>query len=376
MTHHNNPYKVLIAAGGTGGHIFPAIAIADAIKHQLPSCDITFAGTRSHLEWTVVPQAGYTIKPIWISGFQRKFSFANLLFPIKLLVSLLQSTIIISKTKPNVVICCGGYVSGPIGRIAALLRRPLMLQEQNSYPGVTNRLLGKKSHTIFTAFSEAAKYFPIKKVKLLGNPIRSDIFNGNRNAAASTYNFNPARKTLLIMGGSGGAASLNQAMLRHIDYLHNELHLQIIWQCGKRYLGEMSTKLDQTKYPDLHLVSFIDSMPDVYALADLVVCRSGAGTISELLALGKPSILVPSPNVAGNHQYHNAESVVKNGGAMMIEDHHLEEQLAKNVASVISNTKNLVNMGQRALSMGHPDAANQIAIEILEMTNPDFNTKN
>ena len=376
MTHRNHPYKVLIAAGGTGGHIFPAIAIADAIKRQIPSCDITFAGTRSHLEWNVVPQAGYPIKPIWISGFQRKFTFGNLLFPIKLLVSLIQSMIIISKTNPNVVICCGGYVSGPIGRIAALMGRPLMLQEQNSYPGVTNRLLGKKSHTIFTAFSEAAKYFPIKKVKLFGNPIRSDIFHGNRNAAASVYNFNPARKTLLIMGGSGGASSLNQAMLRHLEYLHNELHLQIIWQCGKRYLGEMTMKVDQSKFPDLHLVSFIDSMPDVYALADLVVCRSGAGTISELLALGKPSILVPSPNVAGNHQYHNAASVVNNGGAMMIEDDKLEEQLAKCVATVISDTKKLMDMGQRALSMGHPDAANQIALEILELTNPDFNTKN
>src|SRR5690606_14628049 len=194
-------------------------------------------------------------------------------------------------------------------------------------------------------------------------------------AAASVYNFNPARKTLLIMGGSGGAASLNQSMLRHLEYLHNELHLQIIWQCGKRYLGEMTMKVDQSKYPDLHLVAFIDSMPDVYALADLVVCRSGAGTISELLALGKPSILVPSPHVAGNHQFHNAESVVNNGGALMIEDQKLEDQLSKCITTVISDPNKLLDMGQRALSMGHPDAANQIALEILRLTNTDFNSK-
>lgn len=362
---NSNTYSVLVAAGGTGGHVFPAIAIADALKHRLGDVDIHFAGTRDHLEWDVVPRAGYAIHPIWISGFHRKLTLKNFLFPIKLLTALVQSFLIIKKIKPDVVVCCGGYVSGPVGRMATLMGRTLVLQEQNSYPGVTNRILGKKASLIFTAFSEAAEYFPIKKVHLLGNPVRSDIGSGNKLLAAQKYDFSPKRKTILIMGGSGGAAAMNQAMIRNLEYLHNELHLQIIWQCGKRYLGEISTRVDTSRFPDLRLTAFIDSMPDVYAISDLVICRAGAGTIAELLVLGKPSILVPSPHVAGDHQRHNANSVVKNGAAVMIEDQNLENELGRTIASLLLDENKLNDMSERAKALSMPNAANDIADQII-----------
>ncbi len=364
-------YRVLIAAGGTGGHVYPAIAIADAIRRQVPQCEITFVGTRDHMEWDAVPRAGYQILPIWISGFHRKFTVKNLLFPVKLITAIGQSMRIIRKMNPHVVICCGGYVSGPIGRIAGWRGKPLMLQEQNSYPGVTNRLLGQKATRIFTAFEDAANHFPIKKVRLFGNPVRNDIGRGNTTAAVSVYNFRTDRKTVLVMGGSGGAKAINEAMVKHIDYLHNELHLQIIWQCGKRYLGDIMTRIDQSRYPNLRLMAFIDSMPDTYALSDLVVCRSGAGTIAELLVLGKPSILVPSPHVAGDHQRHNAESISKNGAAEVLGDAELDGKLSKSIASVINDDQKLTEMSQKALQMAHPNADEQIATEIITLTHPE-----
>lgn len=368
---NTNTYRVLIAAGGTGGHVYPAIAIADAIRRQVSPCEISFAGTRDHMEWEAVPRAGYPILPIWISGFHRKLTIKNLMFPVKLLTSMWQSLRIINKVNPHVVICCGGYVSGPIGRVAGWMGKPLMIQEQNSYPGVTNRLLGQKATRVFTAFDDAASHFPIKKVRLLGNPVRSDITRGNREAAAENLSFSTARKTILVMGGSGGAKAINDAMVRHIDYLHNELHLQIIWQCGKRYLGEIMTRIDASKYPNLRVMAFIDSMPDTYALADLVICRSGAGTIAELMVLGKPSILVPSPHVAGDHQRHNAESIAKNQAAKVLEDQELDSKLPKVIAELISNESILSSMKLKALELAHPNADAHIAEEIITLTHPE-----
>ncbi len=364
-------YRVLIAAGGTGGHVFPAIAIADAIRRHVPQCEITFAGTRDHIEWEAVPRAGYSILPIWISGFHRSFTLKNLLFPIKLVTALWQSMRIVSRIDPHVVICCGGFVSGPVGRVAGWKGKALMLQEQNSFPGVTNRLLSKKATCIFTAFEDAANHFPVKKVRLFGNPVRSDILRGSASDAASAYNFSTDRKTVLVMGGSGGAKAINEAMIKHIHYLHHELHLQIIWQCGKRYLGDIMTRIDQSRYPNLRLLSFVESMPNTYALADLVVCRSGAGTLAELMVLGKPSILVPSPHVAGDHQRHNAESISKNGAAAVLGDAELEEKLARLVASLINDGRKLSEMSRHALEMAHPQADEHIAKEIITLTHPD-----
>jgi UDP-N-acetylglucosamine--N-acetylmuramyl-(pentapeptide) pyrophosphoryl-undecaprenol N-acetylglucosamine transferase len=371
MQSSDTTYRVLMAAGGTGGHVYPAISIADAIRQARPSAEVHFAGTSSHMEWTAVPKAGYPIHSIWISGFHRRFTLQNLLFPVKLLVSLIQSWLIIRRIRPHVVISCGGYVSGPVGRVASIMGIPLMVQEQNSFPGVTNRLLGEKATFIFTAFPEAASFFESDKVREEGNPVRNDISRGDREKTARKVGFDPSRKTLLVMGGSGGAANLNQAMLTNLDELHNELELQIIWQCGRRYLSEMRQKVAEHKFPNLYMTDFLEDMPGVYALSDLVVCRSGAGTIAELLVCGKPSILVPSPVVAGDHQRKNAASVVGRGAAVMIEDNELADRIVEVVDELLSESGRLAAMQDAALALARPDAARTIASTIIRETHPN-----
>jgi UDP-N-acetylglucosamine--N-acetylmuramyl-(pentapeptide) pyrophosphoryl-undecaprenol N-acetylglucosamine transferase len=363
-------YRVLLAAGGTGGHVYPAIAIANAIKKAAPATEVLFVGTKKHMEWTAVPKAGYKIEPIWVSGFHRKFDLRNLLFPFKLAVSLFQCIQIMLSYKPNVVICCGGFVSGPVGRIASLLGITLMLQEQNSFPGVTNRILGSKATFIFTGFQEAEKYFPKQKVYMLGNPVRSDLDSINRIAAASEWRFSPESKTVLIMGGSHGARKLNDAMLRHVDFLHNNLKLQIIWQCGKIYHEAIEKRINLDEYPNLRLVPYLENMPATYAITDLAICRAGAGTISELLVTGKPSILVPSPNVAGDHQNSNAKSLLRAGATVVISDDEIESKLSETVKYLLSEPKILKQMSQAAKALAMPQSAIKIAEMILNTTNP------
>jgi UDP-N-acetylglucosamine--N-acetylmuramyl-(pentapeptide) pyrophosphoryl-undecaprenol N-acetylglucosamine transferase len=363
-------YRVLFAAGGTGGHVYPAIAIANAIREAAPATEIQFVGTKKHMEWTAVPNAGYKIEPIWISGFYRKFDLRNLLFPLKLIVSLLQCIRIMLSFRPNVVICCGGFVSGPAGRVASLLGISLMLQEQNSFPGVTNRILGSKATFIFTAFQEAEKYFPKQKVHLLGNPVRSDLNSINRINAASELRFNPEIKTILIMGGSNGARKLNDAMEQHIDFLHNQLNVQIIWQCGKIYYEGLEKRINKDAYPNLRLIPYLENMPAAYAMTDLAICRAGAGTISELLVTGKPSVLIPSPNVAGDHQNSNAKSILRAGAAIIIPDIEIERKLSETVSYLLSEPNILKQMSQAAKAIAMPQSAIKIAEMILDKTNP------
>lgn len=368
--HTKASYRVLFAAGGTGGHVYPAIAIANAIRKAAPATEIQFVGTRKHMEWTAVPNAGFKIEPIWISGFYRKFDIRNLLFPLKLIVSLLQCIRIMISFRPNVVICCGGFVSGPVGRVASLFGISLMLQEQNSFPGVTNRILGNKATFIFTAFQEAEKYFPKQKVHLLGNPVRSDLNSINRISAASEWRFSPEIKTILIMGGSNGARKLNEAMLQHVDFLHNRLKLQIIWQCGKIYHDTLVRQINQDTYPNLRLVPYLENMPATYTITDLVICRAGAGTISELLVTGKPSVLIPSPNVAGDHQNSNAKSILRAGAAIVVSDNEIESKLPDTVNYLLSEPNILKQMSQAAKALAMPQAAVKIAEMILNKTNP------
>ncbi|MEL7833689.1 undecaprenyldiphospho-muramoylpentapeptide beta-N-acetylglucosaminyltransferase [Fodinibius sp. Rm-B-1B1-1] len=359
--------KVLIAAGGTGGHVYPAIAIADALQDSRADTEILFVGTKSHMEWEVVAKAGYDITSIWISGFHRRFTLKNLLFPIKLGTSIVQSFATVKKYNPDVVISCGGYVAGPVGWVAGKMGIPLIIQEQNSYPGVTNRILGKKAVRIFTAFADAEKYFPTDKVKLAGNPTRKSLSIKDRNEALQTFEFNSDKKTLLILGGSGGAKSINEAMQQNINRLHNELDLQIIWQCGKRYFDKLNSKIDTTAFSHLRLKDFIHDMPAAYAAADLVISRAGALSCSELALTGKPSILVPSPNVAGDHQTKNARSMVENGAAELLTDDELNDKLINTVKEIINNDQKLDSMNKAAKQLARPDAANEIATEIVEL---------
>lgn len=357
--------NLLIAAGGTGGHVYPAIAIADAIKKARPDAKILFAGTRAHMEWTTVPKAGYPVTEVWVSGFHRQFTLKNLLFPVKLLVSLIQSLLIVMRFKPNAVLSCGGYVAGPVGWVGAKMGIPLFVQEQNSFPGVTNRMLAKHAKRVYTAFDDAKRYFSGSDVKMLGNPVRSQMTVATRPAALASFSFDPSRRTLLVMGGSGGSLRINEAMQQNIAALHHDLGMNVIWQCGPKYFPALAAKIDLGAYPNLRLLSYIDDISLAYAAADLVVSRSGAGSISELAVVGKPMILVPSPHVAGDHQTFNAKSVADQGAAELLTDADLVRELTPTVQRLLNDDLTLRNMSASAHALAYPDAADHIASDIL-----------
>jgi UDP-N-acetylglucosamine--N-acetylmuramyl-(pentapeptide) pyrophosphoryl-undecaprenol N-acetylglucosamine transferase len=356
--------RVLIAAGGTGGHVYPGIAIADAVKKLHPDAALLFVGTKNRMEWTSVPKAGYEIKSVWISGFHRRLTPQNLLFPLKLMISLIQSLFILKQYRPDIVVCCGGFASGPVGWMAAKLGIPLILQEQNSYPGVTNRLLAKHADVIFTAFEDAAKHFPSEKVIMTGNPVRSSIKKIDRKTALNVFKLNSEQPVLLLIGGSGGAKSLNNAMKSNLRRIHDKLGIQIIWQCGKKYYPALAEITDEKDFPNLRLMEYIDNMPAAYEAADLVISRAGALSCSELMLTGKPSILVPSPNVAGDHQSKNASSMVDKGAAILLEDDEATSRLGEVVEAVIFDQEQLESMSRNARSLAMPDAASAIAKEI------------
>lgn len=357
------PRKVLMAAGGTGGHVYPAIAIADAIKALHPDTSFLFVGTKNRMEWETVPAYGYKIRQIWISGFHRRLTLRNLLFPVKLAVSLIQSVQIMRSFKPDAVVACGGFVCGPVGWIAAKMGVSVFLQEQNSFPGVTTRLLAKEASIIFTAFKEATRYLPTEKVELTGNPVRSAIEPSDKLTSCRSFNLSDEKPVLLILGGSGGAKAINDIMLRRADSLLSA-DIQIIWQCGEKYYERLQQELDEAAYPGLRLLAYVHNMPAAYGAADLVVTRAGAGTCSELMNIGKAAILVPSPNVAGDHQTKNAESLSAVGAARLMSEGKLETDFLNEVVTLIRDESQLKQMSQQMLAMAKPDAASTIATRI------------
>lgn len=361
-----NP-KILIAAGGTGGHVYPAIAIADALKAENSQTEILFLGTKNHMEWKAVPKAGYNIVNVWISGFHRRLTLKNLLFPVKLITALSQSFNIIRTFKPHVVVSCGGYVAGPIGWVAGKKGLPVVIQEQNGFPGVTNRLLAKFATKIFTAFKEAEKFLPGDKISVTGNPTRSTLTKVEKEVGLKAFGFDSSKPVLLIMGGSGGAKTINDAIKENIQMLHDKVGLQIIWQCGSRYFDVLSTEIDLNKYPNLQLTAFIDNMPEAYSASDLVISRAGASSCSEFMMTGMPSVLIPSPNVAGDHQTENAKAMMNAGASELLEDSKAINALPELVERLISDQKKLKEMNTAALKLAKPDAAKYIAKEILEL---------
>ncbi len=369
MSNSVRPYTFLLTGGGTGGHIYPAIAIADALRCVQGDARIAFAGSRDRIEWKAVPKAGYDIHPIWISGIQRRLTLSNLLVPVKLIVSLIQSFFIIQKMKPDAVICTGGYVSGPVGWMAAKRSVPVFLQEQNSFPGVTTRMLSGFAARVFTAFEQAERHLPKAKgrISLLGNPTRKEIAQSNATSAHASFGLQPDKRTVLILGGSGGAAAVNDAVLLNLNTLHSEMNLQLIWQCGPRYLESLESKIDASNYGGLHLTKFIDNMAEAYATADIVITRAGAGICTELLIAGKPSVLMPSPNVAGDHQRQNASAMAEGKAAIILEDKDASEKLPEVLKGLMASPEKLQQMKQAALSMAKPDAAAQIAAEITDI---------
>lgn len=360
----SRPIRMLLAAGGTGGHVYPAISIANAVRELEPDSIILFAGTRDRMEWETVPGYGYEIRPIWISGLHRRFTFKNLLFPLKLIVSLVQSYKIIRSFRPDIVMACGGFVSGPIGWVAGRLKLPLVLQEQNSYPGVTTRLLASDARIIFTAFEEASQNLPSEKIRLTGNPVRK---KDGHSVTANSLNLNDGLKTILILGGSGGAWALNEAVLSNLDELHNHLGLQIVWQCGEKYYDDLMTRLDLSNYPNLRIRAYLDDILSIYEKSHLVITRAGAGTCSELMNLGQPAVLVPSPNVAGDHQTKNAIALEKSGAAALLKEEEMETTLVSIVRDIISDQKKLQSMQKQMLKLAKPNAAEMIASEVIEL---------
>ncbi len=358
-----NP-KILLAAGGTGGHVYPAIAIADAIKAQNSLAEILFVGTRDHMEWTAVPKAGYNIKSIWISGFHRRLTLKNLLFPLKLITSMIQSFSIVSGFKPQVMVSCGGYAAGPAGWVCGKRGVNVVIQEQNSFPGVTNRMLSKFASVIFTAFKEAENFLPKSKIKLTGNPTRNTLNKVSKEEGLKAFKFDDVKPVLMIMGGSGGAKSINEAVQHNLDKLQD---IQVIWQCGKRYADDLLETVDLEKYRNVRLMAFIDNMPEAYAAADLVVSRAGASSCSEFMAVGMPSVLIPSPNVAGDHQTQNAKSMVDAGASELLSDSEAKNVLPELIYQLFDDQEKLKAMNKAALAMAKNDAAEVIAKEILEL---------
>ncbi len=360
--------RIIISGGGTGGHIFPAIAIADALKMLDPGMEILFIGAKGRMEMEKVPQAGYHIRGLWISGLQRRISIKNLVFPIKVISSLVMAERILSKFKPDVAIGVGGYASGPTLRAAVRRKIPVLIQEQNSFPGITNRLLSSKADKICVAYDGMEKFFPASKIILTGNPVRKDIMSpADKTMALGHFNLKKDKKVVLIIGGSLGAGTINKSVLHYLDQKSGEEPFQLLWQTGKYYFDAISSDQRISNSKDVSSYHFIDRMDLAYAAADIIISRAGAIAISELCIVGKPVILIPSPNVAEDHQTKNAEALAKKSAALMLKDQESEENLFDLVKKLAADNKLQDELSRNIRSMALPNAANIIAIETMKL---------
>ena len=352
--------RVLISGGGTGGHIFPAIAIADEIKRRNPHVEILFVGAEGKMEMERVPKAGYTIKGLPIVGLQRKLSFSNLLLPFKLFASLLKAVKIIKQFKPQLAIGVGGYASGPTLKIAQMLGISTVIQEQNSFPGKTNILLSKKANLICTAYGNLEQFFSKEKIRFTGNPVRQELRNIKitKELALAKFGLSSSQKTVLVIGGSLGAKTLNDSILKNIAQISNG-QLQFIWQCGKGYIDQINTSIQDVP-PQVKLMPFISDMDAAYAAADLVVSRAGALSVSELCLVGKPAILVPSPNVSEDHQTKNAMALVSEHAAILVKDVDAREALVPEILELIADEAKQTELSKNISALSKPNATQEI----------------
>jgi UDP-N-acetylglucosamine--N-acetylmuramyl-(pentapeptide) pyrophosphoryl-undecaprenol N-acetylglucosamine transferase len=356
--------KILFAAGGTGGHLYPAIAIAEEIMKLDPTAAAEFVGTKEKIEARVVPQKGYPFHAIWISGFSRRLRWSNILFPVKVIVSLVQSFFLIQRVKPNIVVGTGGYVCGPILFTASLLKIPTVVHESNSYPGVTTRLLAARVTNVFTTFDITKRWLsPKAKIEVVGNPTRAELSNISREEGCAFFGLSANKKTIFAFGGSLGASSINKMMPSLISEAVARGH-QVIWQTGET---DWQSAASVPKHPNVKVMKYVDRMDCGYAAADVVVCRSGATTLAELTRLGKPAVLVPYPFAAADHQTMNAAALVESGAAVMIKDEALKDQLAGTVERLLNNDDMRKTMSEKSLALGRPDAGSVIAKKILGM---------
>ena len=356
--------KFILSGGGTGGHIYPAIAIANELKSRFPDAEFLFVGAKDKMEMQKVPQVGYKIEGLWIAGLQRKLTLQNAMFPFKLISSLWKSRSIIMEFKPNVVIGTGGFASGPLLQMANVLNIPTLIQEQNSYPGITNKILSKKAHKICVAYENLGRFFPKSKMILTGNPVRQDLIDieGKRAEAIQYFNLDANKKTLLVLGGSLGARRVNQLIEKELENFQAQ-DVQVIWQCGKFYFE------DYKKYNsnNVHVLAFIDRMDLVYAAADIVISRAGASSVSELCIVGKPVIFIPSPNVAEDHQTKNAKSIVDKKGAIMIKESELNSQFGLVFEALLRDQGKQDQLSKNIKHLALPNATKQIVDEIVKL---------
>ena len=327
--------KVIISGGGSGGHIFPALAIAKSLEQKVPNIELLFVGAINKMEMEKIPNAGYNIKGLWISGIQRRLTYLNLIFPFKLIHSLISSIIIINRFKPDLVIGTGGFASGPLLYIAAKNNLPTIIQEQNSYAGITNKLLSKYVKKVCVAYHKMDKFFPKDKIVFTGNPIRESIVNYQaiKDISIKMLNLNSNQSTVLVIGGSLGARTINVSILNGLDVFKSN-KLNLIWQTGKEFSDKASVAVEKIKTKGITTYSFIKEIDLAYKAADIIISRAGAIAISELCSIGKPVILIPSPNVAENHQFKNAQSLVNKNAALLVNDADSNDKLVKTIISL------------------------------------------
>ena len=364
--------KYLISGGGTGGHIFPAVSIANALREADPNCEILFVGALGRMEMERVPQAGYKIIGLPVKGFDRSRPWKNIRVVIDLIRSMCQARKIVRDFRPDVGIGVGGYASGAAMKVAAKMGVPILLQEQNGFAGVTNKLLKEDAKKICVAYEGMERFFPKDKIILTGNPVRQNLTSGTKEDALRYFNeafgvnFTATRKTLLIIGGSLGARTINQSITAHIKELI-ESGIQVIWQTGKNDFADCKKSLEALPHDTIICTDFVSQMPLAYALADLVISRAGASSISELCLLGKPSILVPSPNVAEDHQTHNAMALVKKDAAVLVKDIDAQDVLITNALTLIQDNDKLASLHKNILTLALPDSARLIADEVMKL---------
>ncbi|MBK9283109.1 MAG: undecaprenyldiphospho-muramoylpentapeptide beta-N-acetylglucosaminyltransferase [Sphingobacteriaceae bacterium] len=360
--------KVILSGGGTGGHIFPAVAIANELKRLVPDVKILFVGAQGKMEMEKVPAAGYEIIGIPIAGLQRRFTWSNFKLPFLIILSLIKTKKIIAEFKPNVVVGTGGFASGPILRAASNKGIPVLIQEQNSYAGITNKILAKKASLICVAYEGMEKFFPKEKIVLTGNPVRQDIINleSKRSEALKYFKLNPELKTILVIGGSLGAKTINEAIGQNLKLLA-EANIQLIWQTGKGYLAIAKTQTEKFESNGIFAFDFISKMDMAYASADLVISRAGASSVSELCNCSKPSILVPSPNVAEDHQTKNAMALVNKNAAILIKDTEARDKLIQTAIQIINDKSELNRLSENISKMAFLNSAQTIAKHVLQI---------
>jgi len=360
--------KIIISGGGTGGHVFPAIAIADAIRAVHPDAELLFVGALGRLEMERVPKAGYPIEGLWISGFQRRLTMQNLMFPLKLISSMRKAGKIVKTFKPDAAVGVGGYASGPLLRVASSRKIPTLIQEQNSFPGITNRLLAKKVSRICVAYPGMDRWFPKEKIILTGNPVRKQVTElaGKKPEAAAFFGLEASKTTLLIIGGSLGARTINETIAANLD-LFSKNGYQLIWQTGSGFAAQAKAVVDALNYEGVRTYAFIDKMDFAYAMADAVVSRAGAMSVSELCLTAKPCILIPSPNVAEDHQTKNAQALVDGEGALMVRDADAHTMLRQEIESIMSDSGLRAKLASNITKLAFANSAERIAAEVMKL---------